>query len=99
MAEACEEERKALVEKSVSADPDGALAMKVTFDGSWPKRYGHNSLWGFTSMRSRLTRKVLRTALKFKVCAFCDAAARKCDKDPEHVTPEHECTLAGEQDH
>jgi hypothetical protein len=45
MEKACEEERSLLVAEGVSEDPGGSLATKVTFDGSWPKRYGHNSLW------------------------------------------------------
>ena len=92
MEEACNEERALLVEQGVASDANGALATKVTFDGSWPKRYGHNSLWGFTSMRSRLTRKILGTALKFKICATCDVADRKRDKNPDYVTPPHNCT-------
>jgi hypothetical protein len=99
MEEACNEERALLVSQGVESDANGALATKVTFDGSWPKRYGHNSLWGFTSMRSRLTRKILGTALKFKVCATCDVAARKRDKNPNYVTPPHDCTLEPDLDH
>eukprot|EP00966_Prymnesium_polylepis_P105197 2436168-Prymnesium_polylepis.1 len=79
MEEACAEERELLRQQGVAEDASGALATKVTFDGSWPKRYGHNSRWGFTSMHSRLTRKILDTALKFKVCATCDTADRKRD--------------------
>jgi hypothetical protein len=97
--EARDEERELLVAQGVAADASGVLATKATFDGSWPKRYGHNSLWGFTSMRSRLTRKILGTALKFKVCATCDAAARRRDANPNYETPPHNCTLEPELDH
>jgi hypothetical protein len=46
-----------------------------------------------------MTRKILATALKFKFCTACDAAARKCDKHPDYKTPPHDCTLADSMDH
>eukprot|EP00966_Prymnesium_polylepis_P257194 5941285-Prymnesium_polylepis.1 len=50
-------------------------------------------------MRSPLTRKILGTQLKFKVCATCDAAARKRDSNPNYETPPHQCTLEPDWDH
>ena len=74
--EACTAERAALIASGVPLDEDGALATSCTFDGSWPKRYGFNALWGFTSMRSRMTKQILGFSLHHKQCATCDTAAR-----------------------
>ena len=94
LKEACEEERRLLLADGVDSD-ESELATRVTFDGSWPKRYGHNSQWGFSSMRSRMSKLILGVSLKFKQCSRCDAAARRRDTQPDYSTPPHACNLAG----
>ena len=54
----------------------GKIKIKVMTDGSWQKRYGRNSLWGFGAMYGFYTGKVVFVASRCARCAVCMAAAR-----------------------
>ena len=70
--EKCEESMsyaaKTLVTQEIN---DGATQIAVSVDGTWQKRYGHNSLLGTTFVLSIHNGCVLDYSIKSKVCHLC----------------------------
>jgi hypothetical protein len=66
---------------------DGKIKIGVMTDGSWQKRYGRNSLWGYGVMYGQYTGKVVFVKHR---CARCTTCASAHHRGVE--VPKHECT-------
>ena len=73
-----------LYEGDASLGEDGKTKIRVITDGSWQKRYGHNSLWGYEVMYGFYTGKVVFVSHRCARCQTCSIAAHKGLAPPEH---------------
>jgi len=85
-----EKERMAtlLYEGESARGPDGRIKCTFITDGSWQKRYGRNSLWGYGVMYGLYTGLVCFVSHRCARCATCMRAA----VDGVAEVPEHDCT-------
>ena len=49
----------------------GSSELTASFDGSWMKRYGHNSKAGITTCVSAFTNKIIDVDVRHKYCQMC----------------------------
>ncbi len=77
-----------LHEGDAARDPvTGKVFIRVMEDGSWQKRYGHNSLWGYGAIYGYYTGRALFVDHRCAYCATCASSAfRGVEK------PTHQCT-------
>ena len=73
-----------LYEGDAAYGADGKVMIRVITDGSWQKRYGHNSLWGYGVMCGFYTGKVVFVSHRCARCQTCSMAAHKGLAPPEH---------------
>jgi hypothetical protein len=85
-----EKERMAtlLYEGEDAIGPDGRIKCSFITDGSWQKRYGRNSLWGYGVMYGLYTGLVCFVSHRCARCATCMRAA----VDGVAEVRKHECT-------
>ena len=85
-----EKERVAtlLYEGESCRSPSGKIQIRVITDGSWQKRYGRNSLWGYSAMYGFYTGKVIFVAHRCARCTTCWLAAARGAPPGEH-----KCTM------
>jgi len=76
-----------LYEGEDAIGPDGKVYVRVVTDGSWQKRYGRNSLWGYAVMYGFYTGKVVFVSHRCGRCAKCQSALTR-----GVPVEEHECT-------
>ena len=81
-----EKERVAtlLYEGESCRSPSGKIQIRVITDGSWQKRYGRNSLWGYSAMYGFYTGKEIFVAHRCARCTTCWMAAARGAPPGEH---------------
>ena len=68
-------------------DENGNVKIRIITDGSWQKRYGRNSLFGYGVMYGFYTGKVVFVSHRCCRCMTCIRWSADCKE-----APEHECT-------
>jgi hypothetical protein len=81
-----EKERVAtlLYEGESCRSPSGKIKIRCITDGSWQKRYGRNSLWGYSAMYGFYKGKVIFVSHRCARCTTCWMAAARGAPPGEH---------------